>query len=68
MKCHRCGSVMVYERFYCPDENFSGWRYVFSAEKLLIRLSWRIARRRGEGKIEKKGENVNPDGTRWDGE
>jgi hypothetical protein len=32
MKCHRCGSMMVYERFYGPDEHFSGWRCVLCGE------------------------------------
>ena len=34
MKCHRCGSVMVYERFYGPGENFSGWRCIQCGEIL----------------------------------
>jgi DNA-directed RNA polymerase subunit RPC12/RpoP len=32
MRCHRCGSVMVYERFYGLDEQFSGWRCVLCGE------------------------------------
>ena len=32
MKCHRCGSAMVYESFYGPDEHFSGWRCVLCGE------------------------------------
>jgi ribosomal protein S27E len=32
MKCHRCGSVMVYERFYGPHEHFLGWRCVLCGE------------------------------------
>jgi hypothetical protein len=32
MKCHRCGSVMVYERFYGPDEHFFGWRCILCGE------------------------------------
>jgi hypothetical protein len=32
MKCHRCGSAMVYERFYGPAEHFSGWRCVLCGE------------------------------------
>jgi hypothetical protein len=32
MKCHRCDSVMVYERFYGLDEQFSGWRCVLCGE------------------------------------
>ena len=34
MKCYRCGSVMVYEMFYGPGENFSGWRCVSCGEVL----------------------------------
>ena len=34
MKCHRCGSVMVYERFYGPGENFFGWRCIQCGEIL----------------------------------
>jgi hypothetical protein len=32
MKCHRCGSVMVYERFYAPNEHFGGWRCISCGE------------------------------------
>jgi hypothetical protein len=32
MKCHRCGSVMVYERFYGPYEYFLGWRCIQCGE------------------------------------
>jgi hypothetical protein len=32
MKCHRCGGVMVYERFYGPHEHFLGWRCVLCGE------------------------------------
>jgi hypothetical protein len=34
MKCHRCGSIMVYERFYGSGENFSGWRCISCGEIL----------------------------------
>jgi hypothetical protein len=34
MKCHRCGGVMVYERFYGPEEHFSGWRCIMCGEIL----------------------------------
>jgi len=34
MKCHRCGSVMVYERFYGLGENFLGWRCIHCGEIL----------------------------------
>ncbi|HUL37256.1 MAG TPA: hypothetical protein VLW47_06195 [Thermodesulfobacteriota bacterium] len=32
MKCNRCGSAMVYERFYGPDEHFLGWRCILCGE------------------------------------
>jgi len=32
MKCHRYGSVMVYERFYGLGGNFLGWRCVSCGE------------------------------------
>jgi len=32
MKCHRCGSMMVYERFFGHDENYSGWRCICCGE------------------------------------
>jgi len=32
MRCHRCGSVMVCERFYGPDERFFGWRCISCGE------------------------------------
>jgi hypothetical protein len=34
MKCYRCGSVMVIERFYGPGENFLGWRCIQCGEIL----------------------------------
>jgi len=32
MKCRRCGSVMVYERFYGADEHFLGSRCILCGE------------------------------------
>ena len=32
MKCHRCGGVMVYEKFYGSCEEFFGWRCVLCGE------------------------------------
>jgi hypothetical protein len=32
MRCHRCGGVMVYEKFYGPHEQFFGWRCIFCGE------------------------------------
>ena len=32
MRCHRCGGIMVYEKFYGPHEQFLGWRCIFCGE------------------------------------
>ena len=32
MKCYRCSSNMVYEKFYGPQEYFWGWRCIFCGE------------------------------------
>jgi hypothetical protein len=32
MKCHRCGGVMVFEKFYGACEDFLGWRCVLCGE------------------------------------
>jgi len=32
MKCHRCGSVMVYQKFFGTDGPFWGWRCLLCGE------------------------------------
>ncbi len=32
MKCNRCGSVMVYDKFYGFEEHFWGWRCILCGE------------------------------------
>jgi hypothetical protein len=32
MRCYRCSSNMVYEKFYGPQEHFWGWRCIFCGE------------------------------------
>jgi hypothetical protein len=32
MKCHRCGGIMVFEKFYGICEEFFGWRCIFCGE------------------------------------
>jgi hypothetical protein len=32
VNCHRCGGVMVYEKFFGSHENFWGWRCVCCGE------------------------------------
>ena len=32
MKCYRCGSMMIAEKFYSWNEQFSGWRCISCGE------------------------------------
>ena len=32
MNCHRCGGIMVYEKFYGICEHFFGWRCISCGE------------------------------------
>jgi hypothetical protein len=32
MRCHRCESIMAYEKFYGPHEHFWGWRCICCGE------------------------------------
>jgi hypothetical protein len=32
MKCHRCGGIMAFEKFYGPHEHFFGWRCIYCGE------------------------------------
>ena len=32
MKCLRCNSAMIYDKFYGPDEHFWGWKCVICGE------------------------------------
>jgi hypothetical protein len=32
MRCHRCESLMVYQKFYGPHEHFWGWRCIFCGD------------------------------------
>ena len=34
MKYHRCGSMMVYERFYGSHEHSAGWRCILGGEMI----------------------------------
>jgi hypothetical protein len=55
MKCHRCGTVRVYERFYGLHEYFSGWRCVLCGQIIdQVILENRLART--VGRIEGEGE------------
>ena len=47
MKCDRCHSEMIYERFYAPQEWFWGWRCIFCGEiidKVILENRLRIRR------------------------
>ena len=32
MKCHRCGGMMIYEKYYGDCEHFFGWRCIACGE------------------------------------
>jgi hypothetical protein len=32
MKCDRCGSAMVHEKFYGSQEHFLGWKCIYCGE------------------------------------
>ena len=32
LRCHRCESIMVYQKFYGPHEHFWGWRCIWCGE------------------------------------
>jgi len=32
MKCDRCGSAMIQEKFYGPQEHFLGWKCIYCGE------------------------------------
>jgi len=50
MKCGRCGSAMIWEKFYGPQEHFLGWKCIFCGEIIdyLILENRRSASRMGE--------------------
>jgi hypothetical protein len=52
MKCGRCGSVMIREKFYGPQEHFLGWKCIFCGEIVdyLILENRRSVSRTGEEK------------------
>ncbi len=29
LRCHRCGSIMIYEKYYGFEEQFWGWRCIW---------------------------------------
>jgi len=49
MNCNRCGSVMVYEKFYGSHEHYWGWRCISCGEILdqIILKNRRIFGKRG---------------------
>jgi len=32
MRCPRCSSVMIFQKFYGPHEHFWGWRCIYCGE------------------------------------
>ena len=59
MKFHRCGSVMVYERFYGPGEKFLGWRCILCGEILdQVILENRQTGTEGQGRGRRRESNT----------
>jgi len=47
MKCHRCESIMTYERFYGPQGDFWGWRCIWCGDivdRLILENRGSVAR------------------------
>ena len=62
MKCHRCGSVMVYERFLGRSENYSGWRCIWCGEiidEVIMENRQSGVGRRKWGKTRELGQSIN---------
>jgi len=59
MKCHRCGNIMVWQRFYGLHEHFLGWKCILCGEIIdqLILENRRLIRPKGRKKQEV--ENLN---------
>lgn len=56
MKCHRCGSMMVYEKFYGSHEHFSGWRCILCGEIIdQVILENRQTGSGGQGRERRRG-------------
>jgi hypothetical protein len=54
MKCDRCGSAMVQEKFYGSQEHFLGWKCIYCGEIVdyLILKNRRLLNRMEEEKQE----------------
>ncbi len=65
MKCYRCGSPMIYEKFYGSQEHFLGWRCIFCGEiidqVILENRQWSEAIRK-EGKKVEEGRSCDNSG------
>jgi hypothetical protein len=50
MKCDRCGSAMIQEKFYGPQEHFFGWKCIYCGDLILEnrRLPSRMGKERQE--------------------
>jgi hypothetical protein len=60
MKCYRCGSMMVAEKFYLWHEHFSGWRCIGCGEIVdpLILENRTRPRRTIKGSMQKQTEVI----------
>jgi hypothetical protein len=65
VKCYRCGSAMIYEKFYGPHEHFLGWKCIFCGEIIdQVILENRRDSRVGWPKNEKRTEVKSDDNDR----
>ena len=51
MKCGRCGSAMIWEKFYGPQEHFLGWKCIFCGEIIDYLI---LENRRSLGRMEEE--------------
>jgi hypothetical protein len=62
VKCYRCGSAMIYEKFYGFQEHFLGWKCIFCGEIIdQVILENRGDPRAGWPKKDKERTEVNSD-------
>jgi len=54
MSCHRCGGIMIYQKFYGHCEHFFGWRCIICGEIIdQVILENRLERKAGNRRNEK---------------
>jgi len=55
MKCDRCGSAMVQEKFYGPHEHFLAWKFIYCGEIIDYLI---LENRQSLSPLEKEGEEI----------